>query len=427
MTDLLTSPLPSSFFGSNSLSTGLQYAGPVHAGYRCVTHHANRLAGQPSSESSTQGSGVWRNPKSKRSVASKAFPPPTQMNLRRPLKHYLPTLDLKHDQNINNNDLVWSQNVSPEGPKSDTDFPPPEYTEGILRQSFSIPDGTPVDLRALPDVSEENGKLPGISSLIKLAIWSSPNRRLTLRQIYNAVKARYPHLQSNADDAWQRSIRHNLSLKAMFIRMDRPKDEPGNGSYWTLDLRMGDGNKRKKKQTGKTKGREEDGMKEFSSECQSGPPPSVDLSRTGSYTYADLAYGYSPQSSSYGHTPYIPQLPQGLVCEPHTHSPLRDMNTTPRAGLTLPPLVDTGYPQHISPWESPIPLSHSSSSDSLTTPSDERHLYQFDIPEDKPMPMQNIPQPSIRRHFYISPESPSDWEGDSYASWVPHPHSGLRS
>ncbi len=45
----------------------------------------------------------------------------------------------------------------------------------------------------------------------------------------------------------QRSIRHNLSLKAMFISIARPPNHPGKGCYWKLDVRMGEGNKRDRK------------------------------------------------------------------------------------------------------------------------------------------------------------------------------------
>ncbi len=45
----------------------------------------------------------------------------------------------------------------------------------------------------------------------------------------------------------QRSIRHNLSLKAMFISIARPSNHPGKGCYWTLDVLMGEGNKRDRK------------------------------------------------------------------------------------------------------------------------------------------------------------------------------------
>jgi hypothetical protein len=77
----------------------------------------------------------------------------------------------------------------------------------------------------------------------------------------------------------QRSIRHNLSLKAMFMREERPQSDPGKGYYWTLNTAMGEGNKRdrKRKRDGQhIKDEEED--TDFSSESQAGhndaPSPS---------------------------------------------------------------------------------------------------------------------------------------------------------
>ncbi|KDR78661.1 hypothetical protein GALMADRAFT_24097, partial [Galerina marginata CBS 339.88] len=72
--------------------------------------------------------------------------------------------------------------------------------------------------------------------LIKLAIWGSPSKKLTLRQIYDAIETRYPSWKTASDKPWQRSIRHNLSLKAIFVRVERPVNHPGKGCYWALDV-----------------------------------------------------------------------------------------------------------------------------------------------------------------------------------------------
>jgi hypothetical protein len=73
-------------------------------------------------------------------------------------------------------------------------------TEAYLRKSIPIAEGKPVNLSSLPDSS---AKTPKISDMIKLAIWGSRNHKLTLRQIYDEIEDRYPHLKDAQDKPWQ--------------------------------------------------------------------------------------------------------------------------------------------------------------------------------------------------------------------------------
>ncbi|KAI9483433.1 MAG: fork head domain-containing protein [Benjaminiella poitrasii] len=79
------------------------------------------------------------------------------------------------------------------------------------------------------------GKPPySYATLIKYAIERSAENKLTLSQIYQWVIDHYPYY-ATAGSGWKNSIRHNLSLNKSFVRIPRPVNEPGKGSYWTVD------------------------------------------------------------------------------------------------------------------------------------------------------------------------------------------------
>ncbi|KAI7884292.1 hypothetical protein K492DRAFT_183622 [Lichtheimia hyalospora FSU 10163] len=79
------------------------------------------------------------------------------------------------------------------------------------------------------------GKPPySYATLIKYAIENSPQKKLTLSEIYQWVIEHYPYY-STAGTGWKNSIRHNLSLNKSFVRVARPINEPGKGSYWVVD------------------------------------------------------------------------------------------------------------------------------------------------------------------------------------------------
>ncbi|KAH8895067.1 hypothetical protein GQ53DRAFT_76336 [Thozetella sp. PMI_491] len=82
----------------------------------------------------------------------------------------------------------------------------------------------------------DDGTKPGHSyaTLIGMAILRSPQRRLTLAQIYKWISDTFKFYKAE-DAGWQNSIRHNLSLNKNFIKQERPKDDPGKGNYWAIE------------------------------------------------------------------------------------------------------------------------------------------------------------------------------------------------
>ncbi|OWZ62456.1 hypothetical protein AYX15_05400 [Cryptococcus neoformans] len=77
--------------------------------------------------------------------------------------------------------------------------------------------------------------------MIRHAIENAPDRKLQLNQIYASIAERFPFfktLDEKKTAGWQNSIRHNLSLKKMFVRVNKvdgvPDDSGGKGGWWTV-------------------------------------------------------------------------------------------------------------------------------------------------------------------------------------------------
>ncbi|EKM58342.1 uncharacterized protein PHACADRAFT_71603, partial [Phanerochaete carnosa HHB-10118-sp] len=119
------------------------------------------------------------------------------------------------------------------------------------RELLGLGEDAEISLDTLEDPEDEERPSWSYPTLIKLAIYGSPNKRLTLQEIYAAIENRFKWYRATTDKAWQGSIRHNLSLNKCFRLVPRPISEPGKGHFWVVDYSQGEGNKRQRKRNKK--------------------------------------------------------------------------------------------------------------------------------------------------------------------------------
>ena len=87
---------------------------------------------------------------------------------------------------------------SDSGSSNTTNSIPSDYeTEKFLRDHLRIPEPVLLNLDAIPDDKAK------ITTLIILSIWSSPEKRLTLKGIYDTIEARFPQRKAANDKPWQ--------------------------------------------------------------------------------------------------------------------------------------------------------------------------------------------------------------------------------
>ncbi|KAJ7753958.1 hypothetical protein DFH07DRAFT_823762 [Mycena maculata] len=123
-----------------------------------------------------------------------------------------------------------------------------EDTADYLRRQLCLSPSVPVDLWAIADPPDGEKPFASLPTLVKLAIYGSPQKRLTLQGICDALIERFSWFEEHRrDEAWKNSVRHNLSLNKVFRKLPRDVTHLGKGCYWVLDVSGGEGHKRPRK------------------------------------------------------------------------------------------------------------------------------------------------------------------------------------
>lgn len=315
--------------------------------------------------------------------------------------------------------------------------------EKYLRHQLGLPRDKPVDLWALRDPPDRKKPVPPYPNLIKLAIFGSPNKKLTLQEIYKALIDRFDWFKDNENElAWKvcssrtntcshslifhikNSIRHNLSLNQVFVNTPRPITEPGKGSYWRLDLSKGEGYKRPRIRKSRAQQREINERKaageaaESSSEEPTSPQTPSSAEPSSSAAGVDESV-IDPQLRTPGH----------IVGERRTR-PRRPNANTPYPLRTTPsPVPAMPIPR---PREESLESSRSEPSSGLHMVSENIRLDPMNIQQEQvsfappfePSSMMQLPtkQPSYGQPSFGGPSpvqppfGPSSFGPSSYGS-----------
>ncbi|KAL0070485.1 hypothetical protein AAF712_002317 [Marasmius tenuissimus] len=223
--------------------------------------------------------------------------------------------------------------------------------EDILRTYHRLPRHLPLSLNGLDDPAPgERPALP-LHVLAQLAIWASPEKKLKLREIVDIIRGRFDYFKE--DDKLAASIRHLLSLHAVFQKLPKEKDSKDStkkgkatqndrGRYWTLDLTQIDKLKRARKRCSKKarcqQADDPDGeyLTSSSSPQQASSPasqtPSSSSCMSAPSTSSETYSQYSPESSL---SPTSPESFQGRLEGPSART---------QAEETFPPLMSTSDP-----------------------------------------------------------------------------------
>ncbi|KAK1224541.1 Forkhead box protein D2 [Marasmius sp. AFHP31] len=224
--------------------------------------------------------------------------------------------------------------------------------EDVLRAYHRLPRHLPLSLDGLDDPAPgERPALP-LHVLAQLAIWASPEKKLKLRGIVDIIRARFECFKE--DDKLAASIRHLLSLHAVFQKLPKEKDstkkgrttQSDRGGYWTLDLTQLDKLKRvRKRRSKKARCRQTNDQDD---ECLTSSSLPQQASSPASQTSSSSSYMPAPSISSETYVQYSPASSLSPTPPESFQGRMKGPSASTQAEETFPPSVST--PNSYSFW-----------------------------------------------------------------------------
>nr|QOI08485.1 FoxO [Haliotis discus hannai] len=181
------------------------------------------------------------------------------------------------------------------------------------------------------------------ADLITKAIQSSPEKRLTLSQIYDWMVQNVPYFKDKGDSTssagWKNSIRHNLSLHSRFMRIQN--EGTGKSSWWVInpDAKPGKTPRRRAgsmetKNYEKKRGRVKKKVEALRAALEAGGSPS-----SASEDFLDTTFGFDFRPRASSNASSCGRLsPIQAAVEPDLH----DNQVPPMSPIPWGPEVDSG-------------------------------------------------------------------------------------
>lgn len=216
-----------------------------------------------------------------------------------------------------------------------------------------------LSLSSQPDIFKLVRPPYSYSALIAMAIQNSPEKKLTLAQIYQYVAENFPFYKKSRA-GWQNSIRHNLSLNDCFKKVPRDEDDPGKGNYWALDPNcekmFDNGNFRRKRKRRETCGNQKEVQEStpdynlpqipppasLLNTLQSNNPIEQHARNTSSGPVTDTMLHHSQEHKQ--HPAVYRSNSMSVKSEIHQES-VRNRQVTPPGPQTSPPVPGPGHMQ----------------------------------------------------------------------------------